>query len=490
MLISMIFSLYTSRLVLQALGLEDFGIYSVVGGILIVMSFFNSAMTASTQRFLTYSIGEGNRDKIKEVFRTSLAIHLSISIIVLILSETIGLWFVNNKLNIPSNRLLAAIWVFHSSVFLFVLTILTVPYHATIIAHEKMKAFASIGIFEVLLKYVVAIGIPLFYGDKLVTYAILMLIAGVLIRVIYVVFCSFYLENTKGFILRWNRGLINDMGKFATWNLLGVGAGVAYNQGVNVLLNIVFGPAVNGARAISFQVQSAVNSFVTSFQTAVNPTITKLYAQDNLSQTNNLVLTSAKFSFYLLTFFVIPLVIETKFVLSVWLGSIPTYAVEFTKLILVDVLIGSISGPIQTLVQATGKIKVYQIIVSGILLLNLPISYICLRLQFEPQSTVIVSIFFTFITLLVRLIIVSRIGAFPSRKFISFAIIRPLLVAAISFCAVLPITLFYMESFGRLVSVTLLSSALIITLTYLFGLWKSERSFIYNSLLVIIKKYF
>ena len=433
MLLSMVVTLFTSRVVLNTLGIEDFGIYNVVGGIVVMLGFLNNAMTASTQRFLTFEIGRNNIEQLKKVFSMSITIHTIIGIIILILAETIGLWFLNSYLRIPHERMIAANWVYQFSIFSFIVTVLSVPYTASIIANERMNIYAFVGIFEVTLKLVIVYLLVLTSHDKLIVYAFLIFLVAIILRIVEGIYCKRNFEEGKHVKFIWDKDLFRNLGNFASWNLLGVSAGLGYLQGVNILLNIFFGPAINAARGIAFQVQSAINNFVTNFQIAVNPSITKSYAKGEYEFSYKLVFGASKFSFYLLLILSMPVLIETELILKLWLKIVPAYTVIFTRLVLIDILIGSISGALQNLAQATGNIKRYQIIVSGLLLLNLPTSYIFLQLGFSPQYTMFISIFYSCVALLMRLNILKKIADFPIKSFMISVVARIFLVASVAF---------------------------------------------------------
>lgn len=431
MLFTMAVSLYTSRIVLEVLGIIDYGIYNVVAGVVVMFGFLNSAMAASTQRFLTFELGKGNSLRLKQVFSISVSLHVLISIIILILSETLGVWFLNTKLNVPAERLLAANWVFQFSIFTAMITILSVPYNAMIIAHEKMSVFAYVSVIEVVLKLAIVYILQLFGYDKLVLYAILIFGVSLVLRIIYGIYCARNFEEAR-YQFYWDKKFFMEMTGFAGWNLLGVFAGIGYNQGVNILLNIFFGPVVNAARGISFQVMGAINQLVTNFQIAINPPIIKAYADNNEQKTNQLIFGSAKFSYFLLLLFIIPFMIDTEWILSIWLNIVPEYTILFTRLVLIDILIGSLSGPLQILAQATGKVRIYQVMVSIILLMNLPVSYFLLKLGFEPDSTFIVSILLSVAALVARLIILKKLTNFPALRFIKSVLLVVLLITIIT----------------------------------------------------------
>jgi O-antigen/teichoic acid export membrane protein len=437
MIITMIISLYTSRIVLNTLGIIDFGIYNVVGGVVIMFGFLNSAMASSTQRFLTFELGKHNSKRLKEVFSMSVTLHVIISIVIILLSETIGVWFINSKLTIPVERLSAANWVFQFSVFTSVLTILSVPYDAAIISHERMNVFAYISILEVTLKLAVVYLLQLFGYDKLVLYSILIFLVSLVLRIIYGIYCTRNFKEAK-YHFYWEKPLFAEMTSFAGWNLFGVFAGIGYGQGVNILLNIFFGPVVNAARGIAFQVMGAVNQLINNFQIAVNPPITKAYAVNDENTMYKMIFSSSKFSFYLLLLFIIPLFIETKLVLSIWLKNVPDYTISFTRLVLIDLLICSLSGPLQILAQATGKVRNYQLVVSTILLLNLPFSYILLKMGYPPQSTFVASIILSTAALFARLIVLKKLTTFPVTSFLKKVVLTVILVTL----CIMPIPLY------------------------------------------------
>lgn len=417
MFLVMAVSLYTSRIILNALGVEDFGIYSVVGGVVTMFAFLNAAMAASTQRFLTFELGKGDEKRLNGVFCMSLFLHLLIVILVVLFAETVGLWFVNYKLTIPESRMIAANWAYQFSVLSLVVTILSVPYNALIIAREKMNIFAYISIFEVALKLLIAYLILWSPVDKLIFYSFLLFMASLVIRITYGIYCHKYFTESRYHFI-WDKELFCEMKNFAGWNLFGVFAGITSNQGINVLLNLFFGPVVNAARSIAYQVMGAVNQLVTNFQLAVNPPITKKYAMNEKEDMNNLIFFSSKYSYFLLFFFALPLISEMDFVLRLWLKNVPDYTSVFTRLVLADVLLCSISGPLHILVQATGKVKIYQMIVSTVLLLNLPVAYLLLLSHYSPVSVFILAIVLSFVALIARMIVLHYLTAFPVWAFI------------------------------------------------------------------------
>ncbi len=488
MLFAMFVSLYTSRIVLKSLGVEDFGIYNVVGGVVIMLAFLNHAMSASTQRFLTFELGKEDFGRLEKVFRTSLSIHLTIGLIVFFLGETIGIWLIYNFLNIPDYRVDAAFWVLQFSVFSFISTIFSVPFTASIIANEKMKTFAIIGILEVFLKLGAVLILLVIPNDKLISYSILLFLVTLAVSISSVLYSRNNFLECRKIAFYWDKKLFNDMSQFAGWNLVGVSAGIAYNQGVNILLNVFFGPVVNAARGIAFQVQTALNSFVSNFQVAINPSITKEYAKNDLKSSFNLVFMASKFSFFLLLLLSMPIILETDSVLFWWLKIVPEHTVSFTRLVIFDILIGSISGSIQSLIQANGKIKVYQMVISGVLLLNLPISYIFIKQGFKPEYTFYVSIFLSGVALFFRLWIVNVLIKFPSFEFFKSTLLRIILVSALSFVAVKELYSFFTEFNFSFLILCSLSIICVLTFIFLLGLNNQEKDFVLQKVKLVINK--
>lgn len=417
MFFTMIVSLFTSRVVLRTLGEVDFGLFNVVGGIIVMFTFLNSAMTVTTQRYLNYYLGKNDSSRLQDVFNTSRRIHILLAAVIFLLAESIGLFFFWNKMNIPDDRFMAALWVYQCSVIVTCLTIINVPYRASIISHEKMSAFAYISILEVVLKLLIVYLLLLSNIDKLILYAVLMTAVQITIVLIYKIY-SFKCFSETRFKKTRDPQLFKEMFSFAGWSIFGNLSVVLYTQGINILLNIFFGPAVNAARGIAVQAEAAVKHFYQNFQTALNPQITKYFATDDNKNMITLVLRSCRFSF-LLTFIVaLPLFIEAPLVLQLWLGAgnVPNYSVSFLRIVLLIATIESINGPLITAASATGRIKKYQTIVGGLLLLIVPIAYVVLKLGGDPNSVFIVYLIISLIALLARVLLLKNmIGlAFPT----------------------------------------------------------------------------
>lgn len=438
MIFLMLINLYTSRLVLSALGVEDYGIYNVVGGVVAMFGFINGALATGTQRYITFELGKGNLERLKKVFITSIHIHLLISLVVIILAESVGLWFLYNKMTIPESRMAAAVWVYQLSIISAVVLFISVPYNALIIAHEKMSAFAYISIGDAVLKLLIAMALLFSDFDRLVLYACLMVCEQVIIRIIYRIYCKkHFLEAV--YRIQFDKRLFREMLTFSGWNLWGSTASVVMGQGLNILLNIFFGPAVNAARGIATQVQGAVSQFAISFQTAMNPQIVKSYASQELEYLHSLVYRSSRFSFCLLFCVCLPIFMETDMLLGFWLKEVPEYTSVFLKLALCATVIQSVSNPLMTSAQATGKVKVYQSVVGGILILVLPIAYIVLRLGGNPISVFIAEIIICVFAFIARLIIIRPLIGLNLYSFFTNVICRCFLVMVLA--SIIPIML-------------------------------------------------
>lgn len=487
MILTMIVSLYTSRVILNTLGVEDYGIYNVVGGVVSMFAFFNSAMSSATQRFLSFEIGKGDFAQLRKTFNATQIIHIGIAGVIFILAETVGLWFVKTYLVIPPERLEAAIWVYHFSVLSFMVSIIQVPYNATIIAHERMNVYAYVSIIEVSLKLLIVFMLTWITYDKLKLYGILHFGVVFIIAAIYRVYTRSNFEESKFEFVK-DQKLYKTLISYSGWNLFGNIAGVAKGQGVNILLNIFYGPVVNAARGIAMQVQAAVNSFVSNFQMAVNPQIIKSYAADEREYMYSLVIRGSKFSFYLLFILSLPIMIEVDQILKLWLKTVPEYSSIFTILVLVIILIDCVSGPLMTAIQATGKIKVYQAVVGSLLMLILPISYFLLKLGYSPEITLYVNIVISIIALSFRLYLVWKLLEFPIKRFVEEIILKNILIVLLSFSLPLLIRTSMDEHFIRLiviVFVTLIWNAVII---FSLGLQKSEKAIVIRGINKILKR--
>lgn len=405
MALMMCINLYTSRVVLQALGVEDYGIFYVVWGVVYIFAFINNSMTASTQRFLTFELGAGDKQRLHNVFITSVHIHFLISLIVILLSETGGLWFLLEKMVIPENRQAAAFWCYQLSVVTAVAEVMSCPYQSIIIAREKMSAFAYISIVDAVLKLAI-VGMLLFTGyDRLIVYAILYTFEKLLIRLIYNLYCTRHFEESR---YRWfyEKMLFKKMSSFAGWSMLENLALVLYTQGLNMLLNVFYGPVANAAQAAASQAQNAISQFSRNFQMAINPQITKSYASDQLKEMHLLIFRGNRLTFCLLLILSLPLIVEAPMVLGLWLKEVPEGTAGFLRLLLVVLIVQQMASPLIAAVSATGDIKKYEIISGGLMITVVPIAYLVLKMGGAPWSVFAVYLFIAVLAYIATLYIV------------------------------------------------------------------------------------
>lgn len=472
-------SLYTSRVVLNTLGVEDYGVYNIVGGIVTLFSFFNSAMTSATQRFLAFDIGKNDLQQLKKTFNATLNIHICISILVFILAETIGLWFVNYKLNLPLDRMTAVNWVYQFSVFTFLLGIVQVPYDALIIAREKMDIYAYMSFVEVILKLIIVYLLVVFAFDKLILYAGLLFLVSFIVRMGHKYYCKRYYKESK-YQFYFDKSFYKVLLSYSGWNLFGGIAAIARGQGANILLNLFFGTLLNAAYGISMQVQGTVQAFVTNFQMAVNPQIIKQYAVGNKEQCLNLIFQSAKFSYFLLFIIACPIICNIDFILELWLKTPPKYTNTFVVLCLINLLIDCISGPLMIGAQATGNIKWYQIIVGTLVFLNLPIAYFLLKIYKTPELVYYTSIIISCLSFLFRIYFLQKCLNLSISLFFKQVIFRIILVSITSITGFLFIDsfIFFENEFILIVIKSIVLTTIIIAAIFFLGISNDERKFL------------
>lgn len=488
MLFTMVISLYTSRIILNTLGVEDFGIYNVVGGIVTMFAFFNSAMSSATQRFLSFEMGNNDLPQLKKVFSATLTIHIAIAAVILILSETLGLWFFYQYMNIPPERLDAALWVYHFSVLTFLIGIVQVPYNASIIANEKMEIYAYMSIVEVALKLGLVFLLTWMDYDKLKLFVVLLFLLSFAKTFFYRIYCKKKFKECH-YQFQADPALYKKLVAYSGWNLFGNLAAVAKGQGVNILLNIFFGPAINAARGVAFQVQTAVQSFVSNFQMAANPQIIKSYASNDRVYMMGLIFKSARISFYLLFLISLPILIDADYILRIWLKIVPEFSALFTRLIIINALIDCVSGPLMTAAQATGNIKKYQVVVGSLLLLNLPVTYLVLRLGYPPETAFYVSIALSIVALMLRLFILRGLIQIKIRLFFGEVVFRSLWIVILSALIPFFVHIRMDEGPGRLLLVTALSWILTAVVIFTVGLKHSERGVIIDKMKIALKKF-
>ena len=479
MLLTMVVSLYTSRVVLGALGVEDYGIYNVVGGVVAMFSMLSGSLSAAISRFITFELGTGNKEKLKRVFSSSVTIQMGLSAIILVLAETVGLWFLNNKMVIPESRMNAANWVYQLSLLTFVINLISIPYNAAIIAHERMSAFAYISVFEAVSKLVVAYCIVISPIDRLILYAIMLTTIAIIIRLIYGSYCKRKFEEcTYHFI--YDHDLLKQMFGFAGWNFIGASSALLRDQGGNIVINLFSGPAVNAARGIAFQVNTAIHSFVTNFMTALNPQITKSYASGDRKYMMTLLFQGARLSYYILLMLSLPVIVNTHYILKLWLGQVPEHTVLFVQLVLIFGMCESISSPLITAMLATGKIRNYQLVVGGCQMMNLPVSYILLRLGAIPETVLIVAIAISQLCLATRLYMLRGLIGLKALDFLKQVYVNVIIVTICS--GILPtILMLYFEDTIYSFMILLIVSLICVIISVLFvGCNKRERDFVFS----------
>lgn len=472
-------SLYTSRVILNTLGVEDYGIYNVVGGVIAMLSFVNSSLSGAGARFITYSLGQGNEEEQKQVFSTVLLIHYILAIFIIIISETVGLWFVCDKLVIPENRMVASMWVYQCSIITSVISIISAPFNSLIIAYERMSVFAYITILEVILKLMIVLLLVYMPFDKLIIYAILLMLVQVIIRFTYTSYCKRKFIETSTKIIFYPK-LLKQIASYACWTLNGNLAIVANTQGINILLNLFFGPAVNAARGIAVQVQSAIMSFVSNFQMAINPQIIKSYATNEIQYMHMLIIQSTKYGFYLVLLIAFPVVFCIKPILQLWLGIVPQHTDSFIVIMLIVGLITPMSVALINAIHATGDIKRFQILEGTSLLLTLPIAYFLLKfLHITPEAVMLTYLFVEIFTQIIRIWVVlpkihMQFSYYFTKVFKSLFFILPFVI--IPFIIFKPIS-----SAASLSSVILnlfFSFMYILCCIILVGLGKQEKQFL------------
>lgn len=478
MFITTIVGLYTSRVVLQTLGVTDFGIYNVVGGIISMAAFLNSAMVAASQRFLSFELGRDAQDRLKRVFCTSINIHAAICLVAFVLAETIGLWFVNAKLVIPADRMVAANWVYQASILTFMINVMSVPYNSAIVAHEKMSAFAYISILDVVLKLLIVYVLLILPFDKLIIYSILMVCVVTLIRLCYTIYCKRYFEEcTYHFI--FDRPLFQEMFAFAGWSIIG-NLGFSFkDQLSNIILNLFFGPSVNAARGVAIQVSSHVKTFAHSFTMALNPQITKQYAAGNIEASRKLVYAGSRYTFYLLTLISIPVIINIDYVLTLWLGFVPKYTAQFVIFTIITSLIYAMSECVTKAIQATGRIKCFQIGISIIMLSELPCAWIFLECGFPPYYVMWPSVFTYSIALLFRFWLIHHyVQGYTYKDYLQNVVLRCLVVFLISLILSYIIKIQLASTLIGLIASTVFCILTVSFFVLLFGMDREERLFL------------
>lgn len=474
----MVIGLYTSRVVLQTLGVNDYGIYSVVGGFVAMFSIFSSSLVHASQRFITFEMGK-KKPQMSKVFCGTVSVHFILAVVVLVVFESFGLWFLNTQLNIASSRLAAANWVYQCSVLTFCVNLISVPYNASIIAHEKMGVFAYISIYEALAKIGVVYLLWLSDYDRLRVYALLMLGVSISLRLIYGVYCKRHFDECR-FRFVIDKTLFKDMLGFTGWNFIGSTAGILSTQGINILINIFFGVALNAARGLAGQVNNAINHFITNFMTALNPQITKSYAAENYEYMNKLMFRGAKYATLLFWFLSLPVFIKAEYILDLWLVEVPPYAAVFLRLAIIYSIFQSLSNTLYIGMLATGNIKKYQIVMGSLYFGTLPLCYLFFKIGLGPEWGYVSSIIIVFWGVFVRLYLLRQmIPSFSIMSFVKGTILKVLYVIFVSFIIVKLVSITQIgNEFFSFVFTLAVSMITIPLSTYMLALEQDERQMI------------
>ena len=481
MFVFMAIGFYTSRVILNTLGVEDYGINNVVGGIVTMMTFFNGALLSATYRNVTYELASNDIEKIKKVFGTSLTAHIILALLIFVVSETVGLWLFYNKMQIPIERMNAAFFVYQFSVISTMLGVTVIPYNALVIAHERMSAFAWMSILDAVLKLLIVYLLVIIPFDKLIIYSLLFFIVSIINQFIYVYFSLREFPESKTFCI-FDKGILKQTISFTGWSMFGNLAGTLYTQGLNILLNVFFGPVVNAAYGISVQVQGHVQKFIGNFQSALNPQIIKTYAAGDLNDMHKLMFRSTRFSFFLMLVLAMPIMFETNYILTIWLKIVPENTIIFFRIIMCSTLIYTVANPMIVANQATGRIKEYQIVCGCILLSIVPISYLLLKNGFPAYCVFLVHFFVELVCQYARMYMLSKqISIFISDFYKN--IYKPiLLVVFISFFP--PFIPHYLleEGIIRFFITSILSVLSVCISVYFVGLTSGEKIFIKSKL--------
>ncbi len=474
MFVMMITSLFTARIVLDVLGATDYGLNNIIGGVVVLFSFLNNALLSATQRFLNFSLGQKDFQRTNVVFCMSMNTYMLLSLLVLVLGETVGLWFVNIQLNIPDDRMYAAQWVYQFTLLQFIINLIRIPYNASIIAYERMNFYAYISLFEVIIKLLVVYMLYVTTFDKLIFYSFLYTIVPFIILLIYKNYCNRHFPTTL-YKRIWNKQVFRDLFSFSGWSLFGSLANLSAQQGLNILINIFYGVTVNAAAGIANQVSSQIYGFITNFQTAFNPQIVKSYAAKEMENFYKLVFQTSKFSYYLVLVLFVPIIFTLDSILTIWLKEIPEYTSIFCRLILVFLAIESITTPLWMSVQATGKIKIYQVLMALCIVLNLPIAYIVLKLGFPVYYVWIIRILVNLLTMAVRCFYMKRNLGFPLAEYAKKVLLPIIAVTVIAIPVPVLLSTYVQGIWETLIIVGGISLTVTMIDVYFIGINKDER---------------
>ena len=477
MLFTMGVGFYTSRVVLDVLGVVDYGVYNVVGGVVGMIGTLYGPMAIATQRWITFALGKGDREMLKKVFSVCLSSQLLIAVLLLAAIEIGGLWYLNTYAVIPPERMEVASWVFQLSAVTMSLTILNVPFHGAIIAHEEMGAFAAFAIVEVLMKLVICFALPHASVDKLWLYALLLFCTSVLSFLFVQGYACRKFEEAR-WRFGWDKRLYKQITSFAAWDIVGNLAFIGYSQGTTLLVNMFYGPAMNAAAGIGGQATNVINQLSANFQTALNPQITKYYASENLPEMHKLIFRSVKFSFFLVLLFAVPFFYEAEFLLHVWLVEVPPHAVAFTRLGLFVCLLGALRSPLTTAAMATGNVRRFQLSTNAVMLSVCPVAYVLYKLGSIPETAAIVFFITLLCAILVSIHVLGHIIQLVRKHFLIDVLWKLFLVSVFSFIVPIFTYMSMGQGWSRLLLLSLFSAICTASFAYCLGLNKSEKQFV------------
>ena len=488
MLFSMIVGFFTSRILLNQLGIIDFGVYNVVGSIIVIFTFLNSTLLIGTQRFINFELGRGNHENLNKVFSASVVIYVIFAILIFIVAETLGLWFLNTHMNIPQDRMTAANYVYQFTIFSTILSLNQIPYTASIIAHEHMKQYATIGIISTILHFIAVSLLFFFKTDKLILYGLMVFLMVLITSLLYKIYCNRKFKETR-FKFCTEKYWYRQMLSFSGWNLFSSISMTLNGQIVGIILNIFFGPVLNAARGLTEQVSGTVRGFVSNFQVAVNPRIIQSYASGDISNFFSLIFKSAKFSFFLLLIIMLPVCIRIESLLVIWLKTVPEYTADFCRIALLASTINTFSLPLATAANANGNIKKFQLYTGIFEIMNIPLSYFFLRIGFQPIVVYFISLIIIVITLYVRLVVLKNLVNLDVSYFVRSVVFRSLITGVVAWglsCVIAN----YLDSdnFFLILSYLILSIICTGLTIYIMGLDIGERQYVVNAVRKFIKK--
>lgn len=486
MLLSTIVSLYTSRIVLNTLGVEDYGIYNIVGGVIVLFSFLNTSLTNASERYLSIAVEKADGRDTQQLFSSILIAHILVCVFILVLAETIGLWFLLHKIEIPANRMNAALIVYQLALLNTCMGVMKVPYNAAIIANEHMSFYAYTSVAENIMKLLIVYVLLWVAMDKLILYGILLLLVSFVIFFWYKIYVEHHFDNNN-FQLKIHKTYFKGILSFSGWSLFGSVADIGYKQGSNIILNLFYGVTLNAALGIAETVRSTLFSFVSNLQIAANPQIIKSYSSNKIAYYDALIFRISKYSFYLMLFFAIPFVLNVNYILNVWLINPPEHTATFLILMMIFCLIDALHGPLWISVQATGKIRNYQIITSFLLLLNLPLSYLMLSLGSHPEVIIKVQIVISFLTLLFRLYYSAVNANLSIGNYLSSVLLPVLLVLIVAIPVPIYVSSLFHDDFNKLIITGLISIICILLSVLIFGMKQEERNVVFTIILKKIK---